>query len=342
MEMNGSSYGIRAPRAEPSGDRRQPPQGAPGSARAQSDPSNDLEKKSEICLPYREDYSAYPQWVENARRRRVRRRWATVFLHARKHVRRARPSGDRHQPCQQAPGNDRPHSNPPDQSRRKSDIYHPYSDIYQAFPQYFQTYPEWVETCRRRVHARLHWATVFLHITKHTPQHALVAPSGRENEKTSALPTHQLPSSLTSLPVRTRHQLSSSLISLPIRTRHRLSSSLTSLPVRTRHPLANLDNNDDSGKNPHGINPSAPAAQKDQMKLHGTSEITTPPQNQTNISSGSGIPNTGLTTLEQRFEAREVDRPATNERPTSPEYTLATEVEEDLRNADYDDSEDIE
>lgn len=217
---------------------------------------------------------------------------------------RARPSAYRRHPRQQAPGNERPHPDPLYDRSRKSRICLPYLEDY-------EDYSSWVEISRRR-RSRHHQTSVSPHTKKHTPRHAPAAPSAGVDERSSSIPTHQLP------------------------------SSLTSLPVRTRHPPVNVDSNDDCGKNLHGINPSAPAAQEDQVKLHESGDATPPLQDETNIESGSGISDTGLMTLEERFEGLEVGRSATDERPTSLEFALATEVEGNLRNGDLSDGEDIE
>lgn len=66
------------------------------------------------------------------------------------------------------------------------------------------------------------------------------------------------------------------------------------------------------------------------MKLYESDDATTPLQDETNIESGSGTSNTGLTTLQERFEGLEVDWPATDDRSTSREFTLATEVKGNL------------
>lgn len=232
---------------------------------------------------------------------------------------RARPSGYSRHPRQQAPGNERPYPNSSNGLGRKSKICLPYLRDY-------QDYSEWVEFSRLR-RSRRQQTSVSLHTKKHTPRHALASPSGRVDEKPSSLPTHQLPSSLTSLPVRTRRQL---------------SSSLMFLPVRIRYLTVNVNNNNDCGKTLRWVSPSAPAAQEDQVKLHKSGDAITPLQDEKNIVAGSGNLNTGLTTLEGHFEDLEIDWPATDENPTSREYALATEVEVNFRNTDLSDGEDIE
>ena len=182
------------------------------------------------------------------------------------------------------------------------------------------------------------------HTKKHTPRHAPAASSRRYRKvkpaRSARKTKDQAPSHASG---KTRQdpsdRVDEKLTSLPT---YQLSSSLVSLLVRTRHVSMNLGNNDDCIKNLHWINPSAPAAQEDQVKLHESGDATTPLQDATNIESGSGTSNTGLMTLEERFEGLEVDWPATDDRPTSREFALATEVEGNLRIGDMSDGEDIE